>query len=551
MYVFLRQALVTTLFLLAVPRPAVGDEVQTPAPNPQLAAADVLWRSGKFADAEERYRAILQSDPKLVPAQVGLVRALLRQQKVEVALDSVNAALVAQPNSAALLAARGEVQFRLGKIEDAETSYLSAKNLDENEILAYLGLTRVYRCESLYFQAQQELRRAHQLAPDDPEVQRAWLVTLPPRERLAALQAYLAGPHPEDEEETRWMLDALAFLKETVGQPTHACKLVSKVEKTEARLDTMRDATGGPSGVSLSTKLNDRTLDLQLDTGASGILVGRKLAEKAGLIRIADAHFGGIGDKGIQSGYTAVAAHIQIGELVFQDCAVMVTDKSSGIEKDGLIGADMFAHYLVDIDLAGMRLILSPLPRHPEEPVAPAALGNDETGLAIPEKTADDPSSTVARSSHQPHDRYIAPGMAKWTKVYRFGHTLLVPTVVNESDSLLFGIDTGAFDNILSERTGRQVGKLKSRHGFRVRGIDGDVKKVYSSKVTLRFGHLQQSDIDTITVDLSKISRQTGTEISGFLGFALLQMLDVKLDYRDGLVNLEFDPKRVQHLLKK
>jgi hypothetical protein len=30
----------------------------------------------------------------------------------------------------------------------------------------------------------------------------------------------------------------------------------------------------------------------------------------------------------------------------------------------------------------------------------------------------------------------------------------------------------------------------------------------------------------------------------------MLQMLDLKIDYRDGLVNLEFDPKRVQHLLK-
>ena len=551
MYVFLRQALVTALFLLAAPRFAVADDVQPAAPNPQLAAADQLWRSGKFAEAETRYRAILQSDPKLVPAQAGLIRSMLRQQKVDVALDSVNAALVAQPNSAALLAARGDVQFRLGQIPDAETSYLSAKNLDEKDVHPYLGLARVYRCESLYQQAHEELRRAHEIAPDDPEVQRAWLFTLPPPERLSALQAYLAGPHPEDEEETRWMSDSLAFLKETVGKPVHACKLANNVEKTEVRLDSMRDALGVPSGASLAAKLSDRSVDLQLDTGASGILISRKVAEKSGLTRVADAHFGGIGDKGTQSGYFAVADRIQIGELVFQDCVVQVSDKSSALEKDGLIGADMFSRYLVDIDLPGMRLLLSPLPRHPEGPVVPAALGNDAEGLAVWEKETSEAASAVARSRHQPHDRYVAPEMAKWTKVYRFGHSLLVPTEVNQSDSLLFGIDTGAFDNILSERSGRQVGNLKSRHGFRVRGLDGDVKKVYSSKVTLRFGHLQQSDIDTITVDLSKVSRQTSTEISGFLGFALLQMLDIKLDYRDGLVDMQFDPKRVQHLLKK
>ena len=42
-------------------------------------------------------------------------------------------------------------------------------------------------------------------------------------------------------------------------------------------------------------------------------------------------------------------------------------------------------------------------------------------------------------------------------------------------------------------------------------------------KATLRFGHLQQPDLDVITVDLSTPSRRTGTEISGFLGFAMLE----------------------------
>lgn|ERR1035437_2781957 len=37
-----------------------------------------------------------------------------------------------------------------------------------------------------------------------------------------------------------------------------------------------------------------------------------------------------------------------------------------------------------------------------------------------------------------------------------------------------------------------------------------------------------------------------GTELSGFLGFAMLRQLELKLDYRDGLVDLEYDTKRVQ-----
>jgi hypothetical protein len=46
------------------------------------------------------------------------------------------------------------------------------------------------------------------------------------------------------------------------------------------------------------------------------------------------------------------------------------------------------------------------------------------------------------------------------------------------------------------------------------------------------------------------LSRHTGTEISGFLGFAMLRLLEVELDYRDGLVDFKYDPKRVQLLVR-
>jgi hypothetical protein len=103
---------------------------------------------------------------------------------------------------------------------------------------------------------------------------------------------------------------------------------------------------------------------------------------------------------------------------------------------------------------------------------------------------------------------------------------MLVPTSVNDSKAMLFGLDTGAFSNLLSVRAGRQVSKVSSEGRMRVRGVNGAVNKVYSSeKATLRFGHFQQSNLGIITLDLSTISRHTGTEVSGFLGFAMLSSL--------------------------
>jgi tetratricopeptide (TPR) repeat protein len=209
---FLRSALVTVLLLVSLQTIVVlGDDTKPPAINPELAAADQLYRAGKFAEAEGSYQAILKTDSKLVPAQVGLVRAMLRQQKIDEALDAVNTALAAQLNAAALLAAKGDVQFRLGEMPDAELSYLAAKKLDPKEVHAYLGLARLYGSYSRYRKTYDQLQSAHEIAPDNIEVQRAWLRMLPRRERLAAMVAYLGGPHPDDEEETKWMTEYLSF----------------------------------------------------------------------------------------------------------------------------------------------------------------------------------------------------------------------------------------------------------------------------------------------------------------------------------------------------
>jgi tetratricopeptide (TPR) repeat protein len=556
MLFFLRSGLVAALLLLS-PQLMISDDAKVSPIDPALAAADQLYRAGKFAEAEFSYQALLKTDPKLVPAQVGLVRAMIRQQKIDEALDAATAALSAQPNSAALLAAKGDIQFRRSQMSDAELSYLAAKKLDPKEVHAYLGLARLYRCYSLYRKAYDELRIAHEIAPDDIEVQRAWMGMLPRKERLAALESYLAGPHPDNEEETKRMAEYLEFMKATVDKPVHACKLVSKVEQTEAKLETMYgEGRRRIRGIGLSVKLNDRNVHLLLDTGAGGIMVSRAVAEKAGLTRVSAVHFGGIGDKGLQSGYTAVADHIRIGELEFQDCVIAVSDQRSLTDEEGLIGADVFGPYLIDLDLPGERLKLSPLPKRPEDTVTPNSLNSEGEEQANAEQkennsneaTAKDQKSSAASSQsalNLPRDRYVAPEMVNWTKVFRFGHAMLVPTSVNDSRTMLFGLDTGAFTNVLSLRAGRQVGKVSSEDRVRVHGLNGEVKEVYSAKATLRFGHLRQPNLDIVTLDLSKESRQMGTELSGFLGFEMLRQLEIKLDYRDGLVDFHYDPKRV------
>lgn len=532
---------------------AIADDAK---PNPDLAAADQLYKSGKFAEAADRYQAIVKADPTLVAAQAGLIHSLLREQKVDDAFAAANSGLAAQPNSAPLLAAMGDVDVRRAQMPEAETSYRNALKVDPKLVPAYLGLARLYRAFSLYRHAYDELQRAHEIAPDDPEVQRMWFGQLSRRERIGAIEAYLARPHPDNAEETENLQRYLDFLKATVDKPVHACRLVSKLDQTDTKLEAMRSDPRHIFGYGLVVKINGRDQRLQLDTGAGGIVIGPKAAEKAGLTRIAEERYSGIGDKGVQSGYSAVAAQIRVGDLEFADCIVHVAERATINSEDGLVGANVFSSYLIDIDIPDQKLRLSPLPPRPDEAPAPPTLKTEEEPQSNseekPENAVDpkaEPSAAdkpaVAAPRRLPKDRYVAPEMARWTPVFRFGHALLIPTHVNESPSMLFLIDTGAARNTLSKRAASQVTKISSDPNMHVKGLSGNVSDVYrAEKADLVFGHLAQKNQEMITFDLSSISRRLGTEVSGMLGFDTLRMLQVKIDYRDGLVDFAYDASR-------
>ena len=543
-------------FALCPLKIVLADDTKAAA-NPALAAADQLYATGKFAEAADSYQAILKTDPKLIAAQVGLVRSLLREQKIDEAQAEITSALAAEPNSAPLQTTMGDVDFRRAQMQAAELAYRKALQIDPKQVRAYLGLARLYRVYSLYRHAYDELQRAHELAPDNPEVQRAWFNQLPRKERIAAIESYLAGPHPDNPEETASLQRYLDFLKAMADKPVHGCRLVTKVEQTDTKLEAMRRDPQHIYGYGLIVKLNGRDARLQLDTGASGIVIGRKFAEKAGLTRISEERYLGIGDKGLQSGYAALADHIRVGELEFENCIVHVSERASVTNEDGLVGADVFASYLIDIDIPDGKLRLSPLPKRPAEPETVPTLKTEEDQPASAEEKPESETEEKTEASSAPKtpaapaarrlpmDRYVAPEMAKWTPVFRFGHAILMPTHVNDSPSMLFMIDTGANVNVLSERAAKQVTKTSTDPYSHVKGLSGDVGNVYrASTATLVFGHLAQKNQNMVTFDLSNISRHLGTEVSGLLGFDLLHMLQVKIDYRDGLVDFAYDPSR-------
>ncbi len=180
----------------------------------------------------------------------------------------------------------------------------------------------------------------------------------------------------------------------------------------------------------------------------------------------------------------------------------------------------------IDIDFPNAKFRLSQLPPYPDEPAEKPALQSEQTV-----------------TSHL-HDRWIPPEFASYEKVYRFGHMLLLPARLNDAPYHLFLLDTGAFDDTVTPEAAREASKLSDESNLTVKGLSGNVKKVYTTgSLMLTFGHFQQRR-QMVAFDLSNISNHVGTEISGTLGFAMLFLLDIKLDYRDNLVQFHFDPNR-------
>jgi len=509
----------------AAPAAASPPPAQPAAPVTPQAQALLFYRTGKFDAAIDAYTKLASADPGA--AYAGLARVYLQQKRTTDAYTAVNKALELAPKSPDVHVALAEVYYRQGKIIEADRELVTVVNAGSRTARAYLDLARIAETASYYARAKTMIETAHRLDPDDPDVRREWLNTLPREQRAKELQNYLSGDTDDDAKDRAHLTHMLTLLQQEAGQPHRGCRQVNSVTSTQTSLEPLWNSPSQIRGYGLMVNVNGTNAKLMLDTGAGGILVDRLIAEKAGIKPVVQTEVNGIGSKGGSGGYLGFADTIKVGELEFHDCIVQVVEKRAVLNDQGLIGADVFQHYLIDINLPDAKFGLSELPKDPKETSDTASLEANPSG----------------KSAWR--DPYIAPEMKSYSGVYRVGHMLLIPTSLNDKPPKLFLIDTGAFDNTIDTGAAKEVTKIRGDEYDRVKGLNGDVAKVYTAdKVKIRFSRFQQDRQDLIAFDLSNISDGAGTEVSGTLGFAMLRMLDIKIDYRDGMVDFTYDKNR-------
>ena len=332
------------------------------------------------------------------------------------------------------------------------------------------------------------------------------------------------------------------------GIETHErgdCELVSPVQPV--KLPILSISHGGAItpetmyAAGLEVSFNGKKRRMEIDTGASGILLSRSVAKAAGLVPELETKAGGIGDNGPAGAYVTHVDDIKIGAMEFKNCMVHVLEQSSALDVDGLIGPDVFRDYLVTLDIPSREVRLGPLPPRPDEkPARVTSLGASDDEETDGEK----PLSPADRAK----DRYVAPDMKDWSRVFRYGHFLIFPTQIGNAPLKLFMMDTGASKGMITPAAAREVTHVSSDTDQRVKGLSGEVKNVMvADRVTIGFGGVRQNIDGLAAYDSTLLSRGAGIEISGLIGFPTLRELIIMIDYRDNLVKVIYDPKKGYH----
>src|SRR5215510_8431541 len=265
------------------PAPAAS-AATTNASTDALASAKALLVKGKYLEASVAFKALVDKDPTSGEANAGLIRSLYRSDKFDEADAAAKKALSATPNSAPVQAAAGDLAFRLGKFADAEAAYRASLQADPNSARGLFGMGRMYEMVSMHRMAKTALAKAHDLAPDDKEVLDHWLDTLPYTEQLKAVKA-AAGDHVTEREQRHIKFLTAATEKKpwTLTSPVKPAEIkMEPYGRNEAFIDkgSRVGMTAISTGFGLKVNFNDRaSAVLLLDTGASGIVVGRKLGE--------------------------------------------------------------------------------------------------------------------------------------------------------------------------------------------------------------------------------------------------------------------------------
>jgi predicted aspartyl protease len=371
--------------------------------------------------------------------------------------------------------------------------------------------------ESRWKTAKRFFAKAYELDPNDPDIVLNSAYGLEPaEERRKRYQSYLAMQSGDSANRVAAIRSRAQLLGSVGGKKTFV--LENKLATASIPLGPVFPTPKILRGFSIRVGFNGgKSWPLLLDTGASGLVIHPRIAEKAGIERLVDSHVLGIGDKGARDSYEGWAQSVEIGAMQFKNCPITVTAKKYDGDVEGIIGPDVLSRFLVRINFPRQTLELSPLPK------LEGVSEEDERAWNF--------------------DATLVPLKDSFRRVLQSGHHLLIETSVNSLRGKYFILDTGASTNLISTPLARAASNVGRENYVTLRGVSGTVKDVQSAdRLILEFAGFRQENRDMLAFDMTPLNKDLGFEVSGLLGFTVWQNFALTIDYRDGLVKFEYIP---------
>ena len=444
------------------------------------------------------------------PEEVRVARVSLRADRVDLAVRQAFAARLANPTDATVQCLLGDIAFRKADFDAAESFYRVAISLDPACPRAIWGLGRIEELNFRRGAARDYFATAFRLDPRDPQIIRSYASVIPNRDsQTILLKNYLAvgSDAPDDLESALGRIHLYQQLRSReIGI------LASSYRPYALPMTPYYPVSTRPAGMLLRVSINGGSpLRLIFDTGAGGVLIRSKAAEKLGLEFLGASLVRGLGAREPTRARVALAHSLKIDDLSMRNCLIEVSDSTPAGDADGIIGAILFQRFLVRFNAGEKLLELLPFP-------------SGEVDGFTPEWP------WIGR------DRVVAAGMERFEPVRRLGHLLLVRAGVNKKKFGHFLLDTGAsFSSLSYDIAG---GRGVPRRAMPIYGLSGRIDANRISPVQFHFAREPIVDGDVLALDFREVSRREGVEISGLIGYPALSRGVLTIDYRDGLIDI-------------
>jgi tetratricopeptide (TPR) repeat protein len=481
--------------------------------------ADLFFFRRDFIHAAKLYAAAYAQDPTNRKSHLFLIESLLAANNIEAAQRDVTTWLAASAEDPYALIASAEMSYYKGDWAQYYALPLKALRLDPCLPIAYSDLGDYESLNGFRATARKHFALAHRLAPEDLSIRIQWIKSLDTTHQTQEIGNLLNDTTDLDARDRKTLAHRLNQLKIMLD---NRCEL-PRITHTIVLPMTPVYGEIGIKYFALEVAFNGKKRLLQLDTGASGFLLTSNAGANLNLHTLEKTTVGGFGNQDDTSVVISRAASVAIGSITLQNCAVdtfVPHDIQIG-NNQGLIGTNIFQQSLVTLDYRRHEVRLDPLP--------PPA--HDQNGI--------NPADADENTDWAQLDRSTPPSLESWTKIYRRGHHLVVPTVLSNGsrdlNGQLFILDTGAASDLIDIHVAKGFTRYKETT-LTAHGLSGFSKNLSKTgKLTADFAGLSIPVSSMQALDLSGFGG-----IAGFLGYQTLAQLVLHIDYRDNLIR--FDP---------